>query len=141
MPATLLKLVTAIVLLGLSGCGRTCRPERVEVEGRVQLDGQPLDAGTITFIPQGAGTAASGPIAEGQYHLPMAQGPSPGKCRVEILSYRETGRKVEGPTSNGMGMVAEMRQIIPPRYNTHSELESVLGAEGKNSCDFTLTSK
>lgn len=141
MPERLLKVVMAAVLVGVGGCGGAGGPERVEVAGKVELDGQPLDAGTITFIPQGTGTAATGPIAEGQYALPLTQGPSPGKCRVEILSYRETGRKVEGPTSDGSGRAAEMKQIIPPRYNTHSELECVLRTEGKNTCDFTLASK
>lgn len=128
-------MLTAILLVALAGCGGPRGPERVEVSGKVQFDRQPLASGTITFVPQTAGTAASGPIANGQFHLSREQGPSAGKCRVEILSYQETGRKVAGPTA------LELKQIIPARYNTGSSLECVLEATGANSCEFALESK
>ncbi|MEN6495592.1 MAG: hypothetical protein ABFD16_15030 [Thermoguttaceae bacterium] len=138
---TLLSAAMTIALAALSGCGGPIGPQRVEVSGKVQLDHQPLASGTITFVPQTAGTAASGPIADGQFHIPKEQGPSAGKCRVEILSYQETGRKVAGPTADGSGMAAELKQIVPARYNTGSSLECVLEATGANSCEFALESK
>jgi hypothetical protein len=94
-------------------------------------------AGTIdvTFVPQGKGAAASGQIANGEFHIPKDQGPSPGKCRVEILSYQETGRKVQGPSDPAL------KQVIPLRYNTTSSLECVLDAKVPSSHEFTLTSK
>ena len=37
-----------LLLLLISGCGGSDRPERVKVSGRVLLDGEPLEAGTIS---------------------------------------------------------------------------------------------
>lgn len=134
-PQWLWLVALAVGLSGLSGCSADRGPQRVEVSGKVQFDGQPLSTGTITFIPEGQGTAASGQIANGEFHLPKDQGPSPGKCRVEILSFQDTGRKVEGPSG------AELKQVIPTKYNTSSSLECVLIAEQLNSCEFKLASK
>jgi len=135
MARGLLTLAMALGLADLVGCDGAPAPERVGVSGKVRFNGQPLATGRITFIPQGQGTAASGEIANGDFHIPVNQGPSPGKCRVEILSFQETGKKVQGPSG------VEMKQVIPSRYNTSTNLECVLNAKQANSCEFTLVSK
>jgi hypothetical protein len=55
-----------VVVLSLSalGCGRG----KSTVSGTVTLDGKPLSAGQIVFIPQGA-PAVSGEIKDGQYSV------------------------------------------------------------------------
>ena len=45
---TLLVLVVALILAP-SGCGQAI--QRVEVSGKVLLDGEPLTVGTIRFVP------------------------------------------------------------------------------------------
>jgi hypothetical protein len=132
---SLLTITLALGLASLLGCGAASAPERVAVSGKVQFDGQPLATGTITFIPEGRGTAASGQITSGEFRIPENQGPSPGKCRVEILSFRETGRKALGPSG------ADLKQVIPTKYNTSTGLECVLVAKRSNSCEFELASK
>ena len=49
------------VCASLAGCGRT--PSLVAVEGQVVFaDGQPVAAGTVTFMPRGSGPAARAAI-------------------------------------------------------------------------------
>jgi hypothetical protein len=126
--------VAVVVALGLtSGCGGPQGTERVAVSGKVQFDGKPLSTGRITFIPQGKGAAVSGQITDGAFTIAKEQGPAPGKCRVEIMSSQETGKK--GPTG------PEVKQIIPARYNANSKLEAVLDAKDAKPCEFNLVSK
>jgi hypothetical protein len=74
----------------LGGCGgREAIPyadERCAVHGEVRVHGQPLQAGTIYFESDGAvtGVVASGPIAEGKYHIAQSSGPRAGVNRVLI---------------------------------------------------------
>ena len=131
----------AFTLVGMGtvfgGCSAN-GPERVAVHGSVVLDAEPLSQGSITFIPEGEGTAASGEILDGQYEIPRERGPSPGRCRVEVPSYQETGEMVPG-TAEG-GMVAEVAQVIPAAYNMQSNLEVELQPGIVNECDFELSS-
>lgn len=54
----------AIVLAALGGCGRPAGVEFAPVTGRVTVNGQPLAAGTIHFMPdESKGT--SGPMSTG----------------------------------------------------------------------------
>ncbi|MBN2296899.1 MAG: hypothetical protein JXM70_31020 [Pirellulales bacterium] len=120
--------------LGLGGCGGE---NRGEVAGQVTLDGQPVDGGEIRFLPN-VGLPSRARIANGQYTIPKATGPSVGPVRVEITWVRKTGRKVTdmipGP------MIDETTQCIPERYNRNSELEVEI-QPGTNRHDFELKSK
>jgi hypothetical protein len=67
------------------GCGGSTL-ERLAVRGAVLLDGEPLPAGTVHFLPTG-GTSSPPTMAvvsEGFYELPRGQGPVSGEYRVEI---------------------------------------------------------
>jgi len=110
----------------LVGCGPS-GPTRIPVTGQVSLDGQPLSQGTITFIPTGEGTAASGEVVDGKFAIAQEVGPSPGPSRVEVLSYQETGRQVPGMVPGTME--AEIKQVIPDQYNTRTQLEQELVAD------------
>ena len=74
----------ALLLPGfLTGCGGGAR-----IEGTVNFDGQPVDGGTITFIPtagSGKGTNAGGQIIGGKYSID-APGLSPGSKSPAGLS-------------------------------------------------------
>jgi hypothetical protein len=51
------RLLVLALLLAASGCGR----QMVQLEGKVTLDGEPLEGATVTFNPEGgAGAPASG---------------------------------------------------------------------------------
>lgn len=133
LPAFLLMPGLLAGLLAAGGCGGAAGTiPRGAVEGTVTLDGGPLPEGVIRFTPT-AGT--TGPMVEAQinngaFSLPKASGPCVGTQRVEILSFRTTGRKIvnEGVESD------EIVQVVPERYNTASDL-TVTIASGANALE------
>jgi hypothetical protein len=145
--AALLAATTAITVL-LAGCSQPADPwTRAAVSGRVTLDGVPLSEGTITFFPSGTtkGPAAGGPIVEGRYAIPAAEGPVVGTNRVEIRSVQKTGRLVKPPVAvetDGppIDRVEELKEVVPPRYNRDSTLEFTIVADCDNVFDIPLES-
>jgi hypothetical protein len=116
----------AVAIVCLSGCGGAPAQNRAPVEGEVSFDGKPLAKGTVTFTPEKQGTSGSGDIVDGQFKIAADRGPSPGPCRVEIVSYQETGKMIPGPGPGGK--VAEAKQIIPLKYNAKTELKESVEA-------------
>jgi hypothetical protein len=129
--------LAAFLLAAVIGCGKS---NRLEVAGRVTLDGQPVDGGTINFMPADgkAGPAAWSQLHGGQYSIPAKTGPAVGVNRVEIYWPRKTGRK--RPTTPPMPALDEYLEAIPARYNSKSELTTEL-KPGRNQTDFALKSK
>ena len=84
-----LRLAVPLVVLTSAGCGAA---GGLEVSGRVTLDNQPLD-GNILFQPLGEGRSAGGRIAGGRFSLAASDGPQAGVYRVEIVSFRPSGRQ------------------------------------------------
>jgi hypothetical protein len=126
----------AMGLLALLGCGQG---GRVSVEGTVTLDGKPLKEGTVQFTPLAGtnGPTAGANIVDGKFVVPPQGGPFVGKFQVQITAAGKTGRKVPGPF--GRGLMEEYKQVLPPRYNTASELKADVTANGPNHFDFALT--
>ena len=127
-----------MVAMGLSGCNRT---ERLPLEGRVTLDGQPLPKGYVRFSPAPGtpGPTAGGEIIDGKFLIAPDGGPLAGKFRVEITAMRLTGRRVLDPRTNKM--TEEYAQCLPGRYNSRSELETEVSPSGPNQFQFSLTSE
>ncbi len=131
-----------LVAVGCSG-STELKFSKAQVQGTVSYRGKPLESGKIRFIPDGkvvngqvAGKAVFADIKDGKYNLTTEQGATVGKNRVEIKSYRGTGRMVV--TSAGEGKKEEeVAQFIPEDYNTNSTL-SVEIKEGENVHDFDL---
>jgi hypothetical protein len=134
----------AFTLTVLSGCGYGSS-DRVPVQGKVTFDGQPVDNGIISFIPEGGSGGKSGhpqvnaDIVGGNYKLESGKGPMPGKYRVEILWKKKTGRQVPTP-GDETALMDETQQVLPPQYNTQSTLTADIEAKS-NTKDFPLTSK
>src|SRR5438309_824557 len=108
-----LRLWPAAVLLVLAGCSGG---NRAEVSGSVSLNGQPIEEGSINFIPVegNTGPGAGGVIKDGRYHIPKHLGVKPGKNRVEIRAFKNTGRKVQDPTGLPGTLVDERVPAFPP---------------------------
>ncbi len=89
----------------LSGCGGS--PYRtVPVGGTVTYQGQPVTSGTVTFVPDKPGPAASGAIRpDGTYALSTdgVPGAVPGRYTVMIISLGNTA-----------GALPEQRNPLPP---------------------------
>jgi len=122
-------------LASLAGCGDGTN--RVPVEGEVTLDGKPLEEGAISFLSTSEGSSAGARIASGRFAIARQDGPTPGVYRVEILAYKETGRRIPDPDRPGK-MMDETLQLVPQRYNFQSELEVELKPDAPNRLEFRL---
>src|SRR5262245_62012346 len=127
-------------LLAAPGCSGSS--STAEVSGTVKLDGQLIEEGSIQFIPVDGttGPSAGAAIRNGQYHIPRAQGAAIGKNRVELRSFKMSGKKIQEPTAPP-GTLTEARvQAFPPEYNDASTVVKEIQAGG-NTIDFDVSSK
>jgi hypothetical protein len=125
-----------LLLLPLTGCGGD---GRIPVSGAVHWEGKPLEDGRIAFTPSGdAGKRpqASGPIRDGKYSIPAAEGPMPGSYRVEVFSLKKTGKKVPTPGDPSV-FRDEEKETLPAEFNKASKL-TVNFESGKQVYDFDL---
>lgn len=125
-----------IAWLALAAAVTGCSADnRVGVEGKVTFGGEPLDVGTITFIPQGgAGVKSGGLIEAGVYKVEPNVGPSLGAHRVEIRWAKPTGKK----SKNEFGEELVLRQEgLPDKFHAQSTLTAEIKA-GNNVIDFAL---
>lgn len=119
-----------------------CRGEpdgRVEVAGKVTFDGQPLTTGNVTFVSTDGGTSSGARISDGEFHLPSARGLGPGIYRVRIVSFQPTGKQIPDDDNPGQ-MIEETRQVIPPQYNSKTELTVKIPEEASDALLFELQS-
>ncbi len=137
--------LTGMLLLCVIGCGGKSGLEfkKARVNGMVTYKGEPLEMGKIRFIPDGevvggkvAGEVVFADIIDGQYSIPEIEGVTVGKNRVEIRSYRSTGRMLDASSEDGK-KAEEYEQFLPLIYNAQSKL-SVDIKEGENKRDFDL---
>jgi hypothetical protein len=134
----LVRFVGRGVLLGaalpvlLAGCSNTA-----EVTGTVRVDGQPLEKGSISFIPvDGQGTTAGGEIVDGKYTVSKV---SPGTMMVQIRYPKVSGKQKlydtpDSPTRD------TFREALPPKYNDRTELRLDIRL-GTNQKDWDLSLK
>ncbi len=127
-------LLAALLALaaGSAGCSSS---GAAAVEGKVSYGGEPIDVGTITFIPQSAaGIKTGGLIDNGVYSVEAKAGPAPGPHRVEIHWAKPTGKK----SKNEYGEEITMRQEgLPEKYHAQTTLTADIKV-GKNAIDFAL---
>jgi len=102
---SLFYLSIALAGLMLVGCGNSPR----SIDGKVNYQGAPLPAGSITFEPVEEGHRASGTIENGQIvgitTFKAGDGLLPGEYRVSITA-----------ATNTDDMYAEHKSLIPERY-------------------------
>lgn len=78
----------AVLVVTTAGCSDG-RPERVEVSGKVLIDGKPLTLGNVKFVPANARPSAGKIDQSGHFTLTCydgADGVVPGEHRVQISS-------------------------------------------------------
>lgn len=116
-----------------------CGPARPVVEGTALLDGRPVDGGWILLIPEAGtlGATVGGTLAAGRYRLAGRSSPSVGRHRIEIRRSLRTGRQVPNPANPHGGLVDEVVEAIPARYNADSVL-SIDVVPGVNRRDLAL---
>jgi hypothetical protein len=116
------------------GCGPP-PPERVTLFGRVTYRGEPVEKGTISWIPligeQGIGASAD--IVQGAYRVESLVGPTRGNYRVEIQGYRATGRQIADLSTPdrsqiGQQLIGEEMPYLPAKYGIDSVLTATIDA-------------
>jgi hypothetical protein len=140
MHRRLLGSSSALLLAALfvaAGCGSSLPNKRVH--GKVTLDGAPVAKGVISLAPLESGPSAAGEIIDGQYDIGPAQGPAPGQYKVSISAMTGTGKQEKDPDTGETWEV--MRESIPERYNSRTELIMEVKADGDNEFDYALSSK
>ena len=127
--------VAVVGLASLLFCAG-CTPQAATVSGQVTLDGAPLDDANISFVPRDGGQKQAGwaTISGGHYAIPETSRLGTGAFRVEIRALRATGEKSSDPS------MIPSKEIIPPKYNTRSELSAEI-KPGPNRADFSLKTK
>lgn len=148
MSSKLISQFALVVLAAaLSGCGGDGGPPRHAARGTVKLDGTPLAAGVIRFIPdlKTGGPAATATIQEGKFSMDADTGPVAGDHRVEIESTGYEGFAVDDEQAYAERAQKTPRQVIPRNpvpeiYNQRSTLTKTVTPEGPNMFDFDLAS-
>jgi hypothetical protein len=106
------------------------------VTGEVTLDGQPLKAGLIKFVPaDGLTPTADATIADGKFTAKVPV----GQKRVEISASKVVGKQKMYDTPDSP-VVEQTAELLPSRYNVRSELTITVKA-GTQTERFELQSK
>ncbi len=137
--------VLLLAMLFLGGCGGAEVLKRVPVSGYISIDGAPLKAGSIRFVPieNTKGPAAVATIEDGIYELLPENGPIIGKHRIEIEAINHQGFNLDDEQS--FAKQAEQgkpvdQNPVPESFNRKTGLFIDLPEEGKSDLDFRLTS-
>lgn len=122
------------VFLTLGGCtGGAKSPALAKLAGSVKIDGQPLQSGTINFVPSDGKSATSGgTIKDGRFTARVPLGP----MRILISSPKVTGQRKAYDTPDSP-MIDIVEEALPAAYNTQSTLECVVTAD-KSDLNFDL---
>jgi hypothetical protein len=127
-------LVILLIAVAFGGCAG--KSGQATVSGNVTLDGRPLKAGQIRFVPaDGQGTTAGTAIATGKFTALVP----PGEKKVEITASKVVGKRkmYQTPDSPEVDVVEE---LLPPRYHVQTELKLTVGP-GAQEQNFDLKSK
>ena|SRR5437899_1171893 len=131
--------VLATILLSVlsAGCdGGPAKPSypSTRLEGMVTVDGHPIPAGTVQFLPPQGSKApvVEAQIKDGRY---VAANVPVGKVRVLFTAVEKTGKVDTKSTSQP---VPEVVNIIPDRYRDGLDVE--VTADGAKK-DFDLKSR
>ena len=114
---TLLNMICVVFLPMAIGC----TSEAAHVQGKVTMDGQPADAGYVTFRMIDPGKpffSVHCDIENGQYKSQSAGRPLPfGNYEVRVAVTKKTGRQIPVPATPGNQMQDEIVVISSANYN------------------------
>lgn len=83
------------LVCSLPGCGGAGKEgpttPRVAASGKVEFDGKPLPAGTVTFRNHATGNTAICEISNGKYSCSADEGPNPGANVVTVMGMAKAG--------------------------------------------------
>jgi len=135
-------LVFGLLCVLASACTGRAYPgaRRFPLSGKVTVDGQPMQMGVISFIPQDkSGRVSGAPVQDGTYSVPEEKGPTAGAYEVRLSWNKLTGRKIPNPSDKGY-MIDEMVEGLPAKYRENSELVAEVSPK-QTKFDFDLKTK
>jgi hypothetical protein len=126
-------LLLVILCATLLGCSRS----PITISGKITLDGNPVERGTITFEAQDKQTAnAGGVVTQGAYNVKDIP---PGKKIVRITGLKVTGERLSIATDPNSKKIEDTVPIVPARFNDQSDL--VRDVTTSTTMDFDLKTK
>lgn len=130
-----------VVALFPLACGPATE-HRSEIHGEVTLDGEPIQAGAILFLPTDPtrSATAGAEIKNGRYSIERDKGPGVGLYRVEIRASKKSGKQVQKAMGQPGELMDEMVEAVATRFNAQSELTFDVKL-GVNTANFTAASK
>ena len=134
-------LMGLLLLFTAAGCGP--RSDRLAISGKVNLNGAPLDAGSIRFssVPGQKLYATGAMVKDGEYQIPRPKGLPPGRYRVEINSPDLKAPPVATRPAPGEPLGPPTApERIPPEFNTDSTQVVEVAAGKDNEFVFDITS-
>jgi len=134
------------LILGLEGCQKQSPSDGVTVDGKVLLDGKPVERGTISLVPQPglAGPSGGAPIQDGTFTIPAIQKLMPGDYRVEVTVIPKRPENAGPAPTTTMATDVSVRQdkwgmANPPR-TFRDPAETTVLKSGKNEIEIDLKS-
>lgn len=125
----------------LAGCGGENPLGRKAISGKVTLNSQPLENGTIEFAPLvEGGVSSGGVISGGEYAIAAEQGLPVGKYRVSIVDQPPAAPLPPGHKP-GDDLPPPPKPQIGPDWNTKSTHTIEVKQEGPFTFDFAVTTK
>lgn len=127
-------LLTVCGAMLIAGCGSGASTGTVA--GTVTLDGQPLAAGTVNFVPKdGTSTTVAGQIKDGAFQVEAPV----GLKQVMFSAPKPTGKTTKMYDTPDSPETEIVEELLPPRYNVTSELSWEV-VRGRQEAKFELTS-
>ena len=113
-----MTVLTALLILTLASCDGDVGG-RLAISGTVEYKGEPVQQGSIEFIPHPGGKTQSGStITNGRFSIPKDKGLEPGVYTVKISSMEG----LEPPAEPGGLPGKDPKELLPAKYNTKSTL-------------------
>ena len=137
-----LLVLSSAALCAVAGCGGDDDGlDRRAAAGTVTVDGAPLAAGTVVFVPEAGtpGPRTSAAVTGGAFALPASAGPAVGRHRVEIAAADPTAPAADDESAAARLAAAPPRRPPPPPDD--AGLTAEVAADGPNEFRFELRSR
>lgn len=134
----------SLLLIGMSFLLTGCGPhsDRLAVGGKVTLNGEPLDGGSIQFTSLGEKKMNGGAMVNGgAYSIAQEKGLLPGSYHVEINAPDNAAKPIVYRNSPDSPGVVTQPDRVPPEYNVNSKKTIEVAPSGDNRFDFDIQGK
>jgi hypothetical protein len=140
MLARQLNLLLISASIWLVGCGP--HSDRLAVSGKVTLNGEPLDGGSIQFTSLGEKKMNGGAMVNGgAFIIAQDKGLLPGTYHVEINAPDNAAKPIVYRSSPDSPGITTQPERIPAEYNVKSQKTIEVTPNGDNHFDFEIQSK